>query len=108
MLHVAHHAACDQQTCKSVNVGMSRQKIPIKPADRVVMTIGIVVAALRPANFISHEDHRHPQRKQRDREKVLHLPVSQALYVRVLRWPFCATVPAAVVVTSIAIVLTVV
>src|SRR5207248_4834733 len=39
--------------------------LPIKPADLVVLAIGVVVAVLGPAEFVATEQHRHALRNKK-------------------------------------------
>src|SRR5688572_7447773 len=38
--------------------------VPIKPTDVIVLTIGVIVALLRPSNFVAAADHGHALRQQ--------------------------------------------
>ena len=38
-----------------------RDVFPIEPRGFVVLTISVVVAALRPADFVAREQHRNPE-----------------------------------------------
>ena len=90
-----------------MHVGMLLHQGPVEPVGLVVLAIGVVVAALRAADLVAHQDHRHAQRQQRDGQEVLHLAVAQLLDRRVVGRPFDAAVPTAVVVGAVAVVLAV-
>src|SRR5262249_21746415 len=70
-------------------------------------TVGVVVAALRVANLVAHQDHGHAERHQRDGQEVLDLAVTQFLDGRIVGRSLDATVPAGVVVGAVAVVLAV-
>ena len=91
-----------------MHVGMLFNKRPIKPTDLVVLTVGVVVALLCATDFVTHQNHRHSERKQVDGQEVLDLSASQRLDARLIGLAFDSTVPTAVVVAAVAIVLAVV
>ena len=78
---------------------------PVEPARFIVLGIGIVVAALASPSFVAHEDHRHANGKDGDGEKILHLPIAQLLYGRIVGWTFDAAIPAAIVIRAVSVVL---
>ena len=45
-------------------------QVPIDPGDFVVLTPGVVVAALRAAQFVARDEHRHALRQEERREEV--------------------------------------
>ena len=48
--------------------------LPVKPRDLVVLTVGVVVAALRSTDLVAAEQHRDALGKQERREEVSPLP----------------------------------
>ena len=34
--------------------------LPMKPAELIVLAVGVVIAVLRPAEFVAAQQHRHP------------------------------------------------
>ena len=46
------------------------------PARFVVLAVGVVVAALRAAEFVATEQHRHPARDQQCQQEILDLAAS--------------------------------
>jgi uncharacterized membrane protein len=46
---------------------------PVKPTGFIVLAVGVVVAALRAAKFVSAEQHRHAARDQQGQQEVLDL-----------------------------------
>src|SRR5499433_2471946 len=80
---------------------------PIVPVEFVVLAIGIVVAVLRPADFIAHKEHGQTKREHQHGEEILYLAVPQPLNFRIICWPLNAAVPASIVVRTITIILTV-
>src|SRR5208282_6716352 len=75
--------------------------IPVKPVELVVLAIGIVVAMLRPAEFVSAQNHRHALRKKHSAHQVATLTPAKPIHRRVLRWPFLAAIPRVVVVVPV-------
>src|SRR5574340_504082 len=97
----------DQLPDECVQRPVALGQTPIVPAEVVVLTIGIVVAELRSAHFVSPAQHRHPLRKQEGRQHVPFLPHSQVVDGLILRRPFDAAVPTQVVVVTVLVVLAV-
>ena len=85
------------------HVSVDGTKIPVEPTGLVILTICIVVSLLRASNFISHEQHRGPNREQSEQEEVLDLLHAQTLDVLVSRRALDATVPAQIRVGAITI-----
>src|ERR1700745_4165557 len=77
---------------------------PIDPIGFVVLTVGIVIAALGSSDFIAHEKHGQTKRQHCDGEEILHLSVSESLNYRIIGGPLDATVPASIVVSAVAVV----
>ena len=50
------------------------QPVPIQPCGRIVLHVGIVIAVLRIAEFVSGEQHRRAQRQEQHAEHVRHGP----------------------------------
>ena len=46
---------------------------PVDPGDRVVLGVGVVVAALAVAEFRAHRQHRRSARDERQREQIAHV-----------------------------------
>src|SRR5204863_4139408 len=84
------------------------QPRPVEPVALVVAAVGVVVAVLRAPHLVAHENHGNTERKQRDRQHVLHLTVAKTLDVGIGGRPFDAAVPAAVVVGAVPVLLAVV
>ena len=78
-------------------------ELPIEPGNRVVLAIGIVVAALSPPAFVAGKEHRHALAEQQRGENVANLAVSQAFDFFASGGPFEAVVAAVVVIVAVAI-----
>src|SRR4249920_3318602 len=86
---------------------MLLEKAPIEPADGVILAIRVVVAELGPPHLVAHHEHRNTEGQEGDSQEVLHLPISELLDCGLVGWAFPTAIPAAVVVRTIAIVLTI-
>ena len=64
----------------------------------------MLLPCLRAPHFVAHQDHRHAERKHRDGQEVLHLPVAQLLDCGIVGRAFDAAIPASVVVGAVAVV----
>ena len=80
------------------------RRAPIEPRNVVVLTIGVIVAALRPPPFIAREQHRHALREQQRHEEIFLLLASQRQHVRARRFAFRAAIPRAVMAFAVAVV----
>ena len=92
---------------ESMEVLVAVEEVPVEPAGLIIVAIGIVVSGLAAPRLVSHRHHRYADRKHRDHQKIPYLSGSQCFDGRVVRWPFHAAIPAAIVVRAIAIVLAV-
>src|SRR5437763_9355381 len=77
---------------------------PVKPTDLVVLTIGIIVPLLCPAQLISATEHRHPLGKKQCGEKIAPLPVAQVVNLRIVGRTFHTTIPRLIIVVAVAVV----
>src|SRR5579883_2473925 len=67
----------DEFTAEIDKVFGSTRQIPVKPGHLAILTIPIVVALLRPSQFIATEQHRDSLRQHQRGEKVAALAFSQ-------------------------------
>src|SRR6476661_3954532 len=79
-------------------------RVPIQPADFVVLAISVVVPILRVANGIPGEQHRHPLGQEHGCNEVPLLSCPQRLYCRIIGWPFYSAVPTAIIIGAVPIV----
>src|SRR6516225_8789332 len=80
---------------------------PINPADLVVLRIGVVVAALRPADLVPSKHHRRPLGKKQRREEVPLLTLADGDDRGIVGRAFDAMVEGTVVRLTIAVLLAV-
>ena len=80
-------------------------EVPVDPGDLVVLTVGVVVASLGPAQLISVADHGHALTEQDGGQEVAGLAMTQLGDRRVVGGPFGAAVPGAVVVAAVGVAL---
>src|SRR5271157_4993169 len=104
IFHAPHYTALDQQLREPENVGVLGQQIPVEPTRIIVLTVGVIVAALTTSHLVAHYKHGHTNRKEGGGEKVLYLPVAQPLYFGIVRRALDAAVPASVLLAAIAVV----
>src|SRR2546423_3508713 len=78
-------------------------EIPVEPRNLVVLTPGVVVAALCSRRLVAGDEHRDALRQQQRREEVSHLPPADGVNRRVVRWAFDAVVVTDVVVVAVAV-----
>src|SRR5271163_3007937 len=82
-------------------------QIPIQPRDLIVLTIGIVVAPLRAAEFVASENHRRSLRQQQRGHHVAYLTRAKSIDAFVVRLALDAAIPGMVVGTAVSVVFTV-
>src|SRR5918993_1482214 len=95
----------DQPLHECMEVVIPRGERPVVPAEIVVLTVGVVVAALGAANLIAAEKHRRALRQEEGGEKVPLLPGAHGQNLRVCRRAFMSIVAGDVVVGTVSIVL---
>jgi hypothetical protein len=81
--------------------------LPFQPTDFIVLAIGIVVAALRAAAFVSRGQHRHTLGNKQSRQKIALLPAAHGVDLSIIGDPFCPAVPAIIILFSIPVIFTV-
>src|SRR5580704_8648368 len=54
--------------------------LPVQPGSFIVLAIGIVVAMLSPAEFVTGQQHRNAERQEQRRDKIALLPRTQNVY----------------------------
>ena len=100
---VAQHrvggAEGDQQPGEAEQVAVGVEQSPVEPGDLVVLAVGVVVAALRAAELVAGEQHRHALRAEQQRAaRFARLARAQRADRRVVGRALGAAVPAEVVV----------
>ena len=90
-----------------MHVRVLLEQRPVDPTGFVVLAIGVVVAALCVTDFVAHQDHRHAQREQGNREEVFYLAIAELLHSRIVARAFDSAIPAPVVVRAVAVFLAV-
>ena len=83
-------------------------KCPVEPAYSIILSVGIVVTPLGSQELVPAQEHGCAQGKEKTSEHVFSLPASQGDDMAVIRFPFRAAVPRAVVPGAVAVVLAVV
>src|SRR5208337_5675881 len=91
----------DQFFNKTVEALMPVRQAPVKPAQFIVLAVGIVVAELGPPCFIPHQKHGCAKGEEVKAEKVFYLPAAQLLNHGIIGRTFKATVPAKVIISAI-------
>src|SRR5207237_2547204 len=80
------------------------RKSPVKPADLIVLAIGVVVSLLGAPHFIPAEDHGYAARDQQNDCKILHLALAQRFNVRIGVIALDSAVPAQVFINAVSLV----
>src|SRR3954451_1948977 len=55
-LHIPQQTSCDQQSHKSIDISVTSDETPIEPTVLAVLTVCVVVALLRAAYFVAHQN----------------------------------------------------
>src|ERR1700676_5598054 len=88
-------------------VAFAIKAFPVDPAYFVVLTIGIVVAVLRVADFVAGQNQRQALPQQYARQPVLSKLEAQRVYRRVVDRAFMAAIVAVILARAVAIILAV-
>src|SRR5262249_46643737 len=80
-------------------------RIPIEPADLIVLTICVVVSLLGSAEFVTAEHHRGTKREKQSTGVVFDELLSKLDDRGVVRFTFDATVPRIVIIRAVLVVL---
>ena len=91
----------DQAAREAKDVGVTVGIGPVEPRRRVVVAVVVVVAALRPADLVAHQQHRHAERQHLDGEEVPDLAAPEPLDLGVGGRSLDTAVPAQVLVVAI-------
>ena len=76
-------------------------QVPVDPRDRVVLAVGVVVAALRAAHLVAGHQHRHAGRQQQRGQQVAQGAPAVGQHLGVVGLALDPVVPAAVVVAPV-------
>src|SRR5215472_1367981 len=79
------------------------RKVPIEPADLVILAVGVVVSLLCASDFIAGHKHGDPLGEQKNSRKILDLALAQCLNVRIVGLPFNTAIPAQIIVVAVPI-----
>ena len=82
-------------------------KIPVHPADLVVLAVGVVVAVLGAAHLVAGHQHWHALGEKQGRQQVALLLRAQGIDAGIIGRPLGAAVPGVVVVGAVTVVLAV-
>src|SRR5581483_1088769 len=91
--------------CEQIAIDVRR--VPVDPADFVILTIRVVIPLLTMTDRISRQHHGHALRQEKRCQKISFLPRTQRIYLRIIGWPLNPAIPAAIVVGSVSIVFSV-
>ena len=80
---------------------------PVVPRNLVVLAVCVVVALLRPADFVAADEHRHTLRQKQRGQEVPRLPGAERQDLGVVGRSFDAEIPRAIVALAVAVVLAV-
>ena len=80
------------------------QILPVEPADLIVLTVAVIVAALGIQKFIPCQEHGRAPAGHQDRHGIAAEPSAEPIDLRIIGGTFRAAVPAAVVVAAVCII----
>ncbi len=86
---------------------VSRQKVPVEPADLVILTVAVVVAVLGVSEFIARQDHGRTAAAHKNGDRISHHLETKGFDLGISRLSLFAAVPAAVIVGAVIVVPTV-
>ena len=82
-------------------------QIPVQPAHLIILAVDVVVSELGIQEFVSRQKHGNAAAEEKERKGILRLPLSQMKDLRIIRRTFDAAVPAAVVIGTVPVILSV-
>src|SRR5690242_1825146 len=91
----------NHSSSESMDILVLIKQSPIKPADLVVLAVGIVVASLASTELIATKQHRNPARDEECHQEILDHAITHALDCRILARAFYPAIVAVVDVGSI-------
>jgi hypothetical protein len=94
----------EQHTDEVQKLSLLVRDIPVQPRDIIVLTIRVVVASLRMADFIAGQDHRDTRGLEQGGHEVSLLSRSQCIDRKVFGRSLDATIPAVFVVDAVLII----
>ena len=86
------------------NISILLQKSPVQPGGNVILTVGIVVAKLCIAEFVSGQEHGDTAAAHQDCKGVAYHPFSESQNFGVVCVPFNSAVPTMIVVGPVGII----
>ena len=81
--------------------------VPVEPIDFIVVTVSVIITSLASHEFIACNHHRNTHRQHMDGCEVLYLTFTEVANPLILCLSLGTTVPAAVIINSIIISLTI-
>src|SRR5215203_5250681 len=90
-----------------MKVVIPRGERPVIPTEIIVLTVGVVVAALGTAEFVAAEKHRRALRQEEGGQKVPLLPVADLEDLRVGRRALMPVITGDAVIGTVSIILTI-
>src|SRR5262249_52216585 len=94
----------DHASYELQHVPLCLNQVPIKPGELVVLTPGVVVAALGPPDFVASQQHWDASTDHQDGNEVLCLTATKGDHGGILRLAFKPAIPAQVVVGAVTVV----
>src|SRR5260370_12783899 len=95
----------DHSAGEAIYLPVLFQKGPVHPGDSIILAVGIIVAFLSPAKFISTQQHWNSTRNEERKEKILDQPIPQGFDRREITGAFDSTIVTVISVGPVAPVL---
>ena len=100
----AFFAECNHIPEKFVNFSIFFQQRPVQPGNFIVLAVGVVVAKLRIAKFVSRQKHRRSSAAQQHRTGIFDHFFPKCFNSGVVGFSLVPTVPAPVIICTISII----
>jgi hypothetical protein len=68
-------------------------QLPIEPTNKIILTVCVVVASLRPPYFISHQKNRYTETEEIEDVGIANLPLSKGFDLGIIGRPFLSAIP---------------
>src|SRR5579863_2258117 len=93
----------DHPLCEAMDLFVLFEQAPVKPANLVILAVGIIIAALGSAELIAAKQHGNPSRDKQGYQEILDQAVAHAVDACILARPFDPAIVAVVGIASIAV-----
>src|SRR6267143_651796 len=101
--HGVRMPACEKLSEEAEQLCFPFHAFPVHPAHGIVVTITVIIATLRPRDFVAHEQHGYSAAEEKEGRCVLHLPTTKSIHAGVISFSLPPAVPAIIIVGAVVV-----